>query len=292
MLHFQRGQSRAFKRHGRVLAMVVLGLGLSACGSIGSKVADSFTQAIVNNDDPATVEAAIPSYLVMLDALVRADPDSAEIKEAAATLNSAYASAFVKDEARTQQLSSKALDYALGALCHEEKSLCDIRQMDMTALKTQLDKLDKDSVPLLYTVGSTWAGWIQAHSADFNAVADLPRVQALMARVATLNEKYEDGAADLYLGVMATLLPPALGGRPEEGKAYFEKALLLSQGHNLLVKLYYAKNYARSIYDRPLHDRLLNEVIAADPHAPGWTLSNVLAQRQAQDLLKSADEYF
>jgi len=33
-------------------------------------------------------------------------------------------------------------------------------------------------------------------------------------------------------------------------------------------------------------------VKAADPHAPGWTLSNTLAQQEAEALLQSADEYF
>lgn len=59
-----------------------------------------------------------------------------------------------------------------------------------------------------------------------------------------------------------------------------------------MAKVLYAKNYARGIFDRELHDRLLNEVLAADPVYKGWTLSNVLARREAEGLLKSADEYF
>jgi hypothetical protein len=41
-----------------------------------------------------------------------------------------------------------------------------------------------------------------------------------------------------------------------------------------------------------LHDRLLNEVLAADPYQDGYTLSNVLAQEQAREMLAQADEYF
>ena len=43
-------------------------------------------------------------------------------------------------------------------------------------------------------------------------------------------------------------------------------------------------------FDQPLHDRLLNEVLAADPAVPGLTLSNTLAQQQAKLLLN--DDYF
>jgi hypothetical protein len=120
----------------------------------------------------------------------------------------------------------------------------------------------------------------------------MPRVEALMKRVVALDEHYQQGAAHLYLGVLATVLTPALGGRPEVGKKHFEQAISLSQGQNLMAKLYYAKNYARGILDRELHDKLLQEIIAADPRAPDLTLSNIMAQQQAKELLQSADDYF
>jgi hypothetical protein len=59
-----------------------------------------------------------------------------------------------------------------------------------------------------------------------------------------------------------------------------------------MTKVMFARSYARSVYDRELHDRLLNEVLAADPRVPGQTLVNVIAQREARVLLASADEYF
>jgi hypothetical protein len=37
---------------------------------------------------------------------------------------------------------------------------------------------------------------------------------------------------------------------------------------------------------------LLQDIIAADPHAPDLTLSNIMAQQQAKELLQSADDYF
>ena len=72
----------------------------------------------------------------------------------------------------------------------------------------------------------------------------------------------------------------------------FERAIALSAGRDLTAKVEYARRYARIIYDRPLHDRLLREVLAAETVAPGLTLGNVLAQRQAKELLASADSYF
>jgi hypothetical protein len=63
-------------------------------------------------------------------------------------------------------------------------------------------------------------------------------------------------------------------------------------GRDLNVKLEYARGYARLLYERELHDRLLAEVMAADPEVPGYTLTNVLAQREAERLIATADEYF
>ena len=45
--------------------------------------------------------------------------------------------------------------------------------------------LEKEDVPLVYGLATSWAGWIQANSDDFNAIADLGRVKAIISRVAT-----------------------------------------------------------------------------------------------------------
>lgn len=274
------------------LAFFMVALLLGGCGGMAGRFAGNLSAAMMDSDDPALVEAGAAAYLLLLDALVRQEPDRPAFRQAAAGLNSAYAGAFVKDPRRAAAFSAKALDYASEALCLQHEEFCQVRTLPVADLVQRLNELDEDDLGLIYTLGSTWAGWIRAHSEDFNAVADLPRVEALMQRVLALDESYQGGMAHLYLGVIATAVPPALGGRPEVGKAHFEKAVALSQEKNLMAKVYFARSYARGLYDRELHDKLLNEVKAADPHAPGWTLSNTLAQQEAEALLQSADEYF
>ena len=147
-------------------------------------------------------------------------------------------------------------------------------------------------MPELYQIGSAWAGWTQANSDDFAAIAELGRVKSVMARVAELDETWDYGGPHLYLGVFETLLPPSLGGRPEVGRAHFEKAISISEGKYLMTKVMFADQYARLLFDRELHDQLLGEVVAADPALPGLTLINTVAQRRAHELLESADAYF
>ena len=113
-----------------------------------------------------------------------------------------------------------------------------------------------------------------------------------MARILELQPEAFQGGPHLYLGVMESLVPPAMGGKPEVAKQHFEQAILLSNGQNLMAKVAFAKYYARLMFDRELHDKLLHEVEQANPQVPGYVLINTIAQQQATELLKDADEYF
>ncbi len=189
-------------------------------------------------------------------------------------------------------MSGKARDYARRALCLEKPLVCEVDTGPYTELVPVLDTLDYEDLPALYAYALSWALWIQTHGSDWGAVADLPKVEAMLKRVVALKNDYENGQPHLYLGIISSQLPPAMGGKPEEGRREFEKAIALSDGRNLMAKVEYARHYARLVFDRDLHDRLLKEVLAADPNYPGLTLSNVLAQRQAKELLASGSDYF
>ena len=234
----------------------------------------------------------MPAHMLMIDGLIEGNPENASLLAAAASLYTAYTFGFVKDEERAKRLTDKALAYGFRGLCVRNPDTCDFREIKYQAFQKILMQTKEKDVPELYALGSAWAGWIQMHQDDWNAVAEIPRVEAIMLRVIELNETYQDGGAHLYIGIFSTLLSPTLGGDPEKAKKHFERALALSKGKNLTVKVSYAQFYARMVFDRELHDRLLKEVIEADPHAKGFTLLNVLAKQQAQELLDSADDYF
>ena len=117
-------------------------------------------------------------------------------------------------------------------------------------------------------------------------------VEAIMKRVVELDEGYRDGTAYTYLGVLNSIIPAALGGKPEQGREDFETSIELAGGRDLMTKVLFAREYARMVFDRDLHDRLLTEVVEADPEVPGFTLTNTLAQEQARVLLDESDDYF
>ncbi len=260
--------------------------------SIQSRMMANLSQAIVDNDDLPMVQAGAPAYLLMIDSLIKEDPESEDMLSTAAILYSAYADVFVEDKVRSKKISAKALAYAGRAVCCVEEDACGLKQKPYEAFKSVVDSWDEDEILPLFSLGSAWAGWIMANRDDFNALADISRIEDIMLKVTRMDEGYRDGSAFLYLGALSSFIPPGLGGRPEQGRAYFEKAIALSKGKNLMAKVMFAKLYARMMFDRELHDRLLSEVLDTDPAVPGYTLVNTYARQQAQKLLDQADEYF
>jgi len=268
----------------------------SGCATLVSNAtqgfADDLSAVILNSEDPALVRDGAPAFLLLLDGLLGDDPQDANLLASAATLNSSYATAFVTDPARQALFANKAFDLSLLAACKGLKNACDVRDRNFAEFEQWVATLQDKDVPLAYGLGTAWAGWIQANSADWAAIAELGQVKALMTRVAELNPGYEYGGPELYLGVFETLLPPAMGGKPDVGRAHFERAIDLSEGKFLPAKVFFAQQYARLVFDRELHDSLLQEVIDADAQVDGLTLINLIAKEQASALLESADEYF
>lgn len=271
---------------------VLVGI-LSGCASmIAEDLARDLQKGILNQDDPAIVRAGAPAYILIIDGSIQSKPTDRGLLMTGARLYGTYATVFVKDESRAKLLSARARDYAQRAICLDRAELCESGQADFDSFVAQINKIEKGDIDVLYTYATSWAGWVLANKEDWNAIADLPKIEAMMERVVALDNNYEGGQAHVYLGVLQTRLPASMGGKPEQGRAHFEHAIKLSAGRNLVAKVELARRYARLMFDQKLHDRLLNEVIKAEPHERGLTLSNVLAQQQARELLKSAAEYF
>lgn len=281
----------------RMALLLALGwIGLSGCSALLSNAAadfsDDLSYAILNADDLETVEAGGPAYLLMVDGLIHANPQNTRLLRAGAALYSAYSGVYVADEERAQKMTAKAMAYALQAACSHRRDWCGLGERDFDGFERAIGAAAKKDVPLLFDLGAAWAGWIQARRRDWDAIAQISRVEVLMNRVVALDEGHRGGEAHLYLGILATLLPPPMGGEPERGRAHFERAIALSGGRNLMAKVDFARYYSRLVFDRELHDRLLHEVLAASPEVPGYALVNVVAQQQARELLNSAGDYF
>jgi hypothetical protein len=273
-------------------ALVLIGGCASLMSSAASGMAENLSAAMLNQTDPETVRDGAPSYMLLLDSFLEGSPDDAALLSAAANLYASYGSIFADDPARAARLTERAREYGAKALCQTYRESCHWPDMTFAQFEASLEGLSSRHAEAVYSYSVASLAWIRSHSDDWNALAELPKMEALLDRYLEIGGSEMRGNVYTYLGILATLRPPALGGEPEKGKGYFERAIELTDGRDLSAKVEYARGYARLLYERELHDRLLNEVIAADPHEPGLTLTNVLAQRDAARLLEDADDYF
>lgn len=279
-----------FLRSSRLVILLITVALISAC-SLG-KLKANLGEAILDNDDFELVGEGLPTYMLMMDGMVRTWPKDEKVLANAAKLYSSYAGLYVEDEARANLLATKSLNFALRAACAQYKKLCDANTKPLAEFEQALAKSDKSELDVLFALGSSWAGWIQLNTGDWNAIAQLARVRMMMERVIEIDASYNLGQAYMYMGVLHSLLPAALGGQPDEAKKAFIKAIELSDGKNMLAKVLYAKQYAVMMDEQDLFNQLLEQVSSTDPHTKGLTLQNIYAQRLAEQLKQEAAELF
>lgn len=279
----------------RRLSLLRLFLGLflflSLAGCV-SRLGTGMAGAVLNNPDPATVRQGLPAYLLLIDGLVQDEPANEKLLVSAGSLYALASALETADLLHRQRLAERSWQYGVRAVCCRSDRFCSLGQAVGAEFTAALQRAVSSDVPALFALGAGWLARLQADDGSFQALAELPRVEALFARLVELDELYRQGGPQLYLGILRLQRPPSLGGDPEQGRFHLERAIELSSGRNLEAKVELARLYARMLYDRELHDRLLHEVLAAEPMADGLTLFNVLAQEEARTLLDSADDYF
>ena len=280
----------------QALLIAVLAFSLSGCASLISSAAsgltDDISASVLNQDDPETAKAALPTFMVLIDGMIRDNPRDPDLLSSGATLYASYGAIFADDEVRASRLTTRARNYASTAMCESYTPSCDWENATYDEFVASLDGIDARQADVLYTYGFASLAFLRAHSSDWNSLAELPQMEALLNHYMAISGDAANSAVYTYMGILLTLRPPALGGEPERAREYFEKAIRLTNGRDLSAKVEFARGYAKLLYERELHDRLLTEVLEADPYYDGFTLGNVMAKEQAAALMAEADDYF
>ena len=311
-VQFQHGTTKVFA----LPLLILLIASLASCGQLVSNAKREFSAdlaaTILASDDPETIKKGVPSYLLLISSLIRGEPENAELLESGAQLFSAYGSSFTDTLESKKALTKKAHHYASRAICLRNENFCNVDKLSFAEYKAVLAKVNKLQAKSLFIFSSSWAGIVEANSGNWDAIAELPKVKAGMERVLVLDEMVGHGNAHVYMAILESLIPPGMGGKPERAKQHFERADELSKGKNLMAKVLYAEKYARLLFDRKLHDDLLNQVLETDINSRDYVLNNqyikddgggvynndelvlinTLAKHKAVELLNSADEYF
>jgi len=279
------------------LAMVLT----TGCGRIilhySRPLFDDIIRSFMQQRDVVLAEQGIPAFLLILDGMIENSPKDKYLLLSGAKAYSSYATAFAgeKNPDRNRILAEKAKEDSVRALSLHNRKFTKAKDKPHSEFAAYLHSFGKRDVPYLYYAATCWAGWIQANSESWDAIADLPKVQSLIKRVIELDEGFFYGSSHTFMGVLLSIRPPSLGGRPEEAREHFERALKLSQGRFLPAYVLYAKHYAKLLYEEKLFLSLMEKAIESPvDEVAELILINTLAQQQARDLMDQArkEEYF
>jgi len=289
-----------FSRAGIVLLFLLFPLSLGCFPSKKMTVIsvgpllEEVAKASSKQSDLRLIREGMPAYLLLMDGMVEAWPDSAPLLIAAAQAYSSYASIYGevrdrKDQEQEEQedypavLYGKARKYALKSL--ERRGLKKPAEIPLDDFREGLQRLGKRDLPYLFWTAACWGSWISLNLGSMEALAELPKVETLMKRVLELDETFYYGGAHLFMGIWFASRPKGLGQDLKKAQEHFLKAIEIGQGKFLMAYVYYAEYYARKTMDKDLFASALQRVAETPPDIlPDLTLLNSVAKKKAVDL--------
>ena len=157
--------------------------------------------------------------------------------------------------------------------------------------QTAVRALKADDAPCLYWTSTALGKWAKMQGLG-TTLKHIGTVEAYMRRVTELTPTYFYNAPDRYWGAYFALIPSFKGQDLNKSKTHLEASLAGSPQY-LPTKVVYADAWAVASQDKATYQRLLEEVINADPGDDAdCRAENVAAIDQAKKLLAQADDRF
>lgn len=196
------------------------------------------------------------------------------------------------NEARAKTFYARGKDFGLRILNRNssfEKGLT----KDLDTFKKGLHTMGRAQVQALFWTAFNWGSLINLSKDSPSAIAEFPKVEAMVQRVIELDENFFYAGPHLFMGVSYGSRPPMFGGNPVKSKEHFEKALSAYKRKFFMTQVMYAQTYAVQNQDRTVFDSLLNEVLQTNADVlPEQRLANELAKLRAHWLLDHAVTMF
>jgi predicted anti-sigma-YlaC factor YlaD len=293
-----------------VFAFVCVITFMSGCSNFAYRsVADGLAgsgSVYASDDDVELVGAAIPFGLKTMESVLVHIPEHKSLALAVTSGFAQYAYVYVQmpseemedrdvaaayaQKARAMHMYIRARDYGLHALgLSKPESLQRLRENPATVLSTT----SQADVGLLYYTGLAWAAAISLGKDAPALVADLPVVDALIARAAALDPDYDAGGLHSFL-IGYVMNRPNRGKDAEiTSRHHFERAVELSEGKRVAPYVALAESVAVEMHNRREYEMLLQRALTIDPGSrPEWRLANIVMQRRARWLLARTDTFF
>jgi len=277
----------------------------TAVNLVGDALAGGGT-TFTSDDDPELVGQAVPFSLKLMETLLAESPRHEGLLLATASGFTQYAYVWVQQEsdfikerdldrsrelqARAKRLYLRAREYGLRGLEVRHRGL----RMKLDASpSTALAKTRAKDVPLLYWTAAAWAAAIGADKTDALLMADLPKIDAMIRRVAELEPDYDNGAVYSLLISYEMIRQGQEGDPVERATASYHKALELSGGKQAGPHVAFAESVCISTDRREDFLKALDAALAIDADAhPELRLANLVTQKRARWLKAHVDDYF
>lgn len=296
-------------------AAAALGVLLTGC-SLNEVAVNTTANVLVEAQDTTvgyfdweSAGMAAASGIMQLEGLHRISPDNEELTLMLVKAYMAFAYGWVMDahevaksqgemalaehhQQRAHLMYSRARDLSMRMLRSREEHFEAMTHESPKVLHAYLaDEFDdaEDDIAPLYWLMMSWSAAVNnsPSSADF---VDMPSIRTIAEWIEALDPSYEDGGTLVFLGGFDASYPQQIGGNPAKGKAYFERALALTQRKHQIYLVNYAMLYAVNVRDRALFESLLHEVIDAGDAGPKYRLPNKVAKRRALRYLARVTE--
>jgi predicted anti-sigma-YlaC factor YlaD len=298
-----------YGRSARNLLLPVLFLCLFSC-SLKKKAVDTLASVLgeseyvyLSDDDPELIAAAMPFNLKTLETLLRSNPDHRGLLLMTCKSFTFYTYGFVEPQAERQEdddyyqaqetrrraarLYMRAYRYGLRGLDVSHPGFAQTLPIDP---EETVSRLKIEDVPLTVWTAAALGAAIAASTEDAESTADIAVVGTLLRKALELDSNFEEGTIQEFLISYET---QAVDGSLDRARAYYEKALSLSNGKRCGIFLTWAESVSVEEQNQQEFRELLSRVLDFDvDSAPENRLLNILAQRRAEWLLTRTEDLF
>ena len=237
-------------------------------------------------DDADKLKAALGKF----EAAYNADPTN---REAATLLTRGwYFWGDVKTDVAEEKLAAWDTAVQWGGRCMAVNS-------EFTSLLSKGDETERTAIRVM-TIDDAgclyWAASALGKWAKLKGFATLIKhkdtVKGYIAKVEELDENYFYAGPDRYFGVVYAVAPGFAGGDIAKAEVRLDESISIEPNY-LGTKVLKAMYYATKQQDQALFDKLLDEVIAADPNAiPELGPENRAEQVKAKNLKAQKSDFF
>ncbi len=261
----------------------------------GSFLEDIYTTANTN-PDVDMFGTAMPPYLQYMDGLIGPESEESLLYRLSGAYYG-YAFCFAEDTDKKEASLNylKGRDYTLDELKRYRIFKHAITyETSILAFKQALPAtFDKKNIQALYWTAMNWAGWINLNLDTPEARTDIPKMEAMLEFINSLDDSYNNGSVHALLGALYANRPKADGGDPEKAREEFDKAFTYSGNSIFAFHVMYARYYACQIQDRELFKKTLATILETPANTyADKTFLNEIARRKAKVLLDNIDTYF